>query len=109
MEVAWVNTQSEGYRRPITLFVSGTIVTGYAVPGADWMKWADEINTIIFADVDKYAEYVGTDLTTEDVADTGFIHLVDAVAFSGDTRLRVGHWRGLIERVDGWTSAAMEM
>ncbi len=93
----------------LTLSVRGSVVSGIAVHRG---RWAEEMMRAVveagsesegspvadvFRSVKMDAE-AGSDLGEESVR-TGFIHLVDASV----DQVLVGHWRGRLSRVDGWS------
>lgn len=93
----------DDYHYDVVLTIGGTIVSGEMVSGAQYAAWAAKGSDFFAPLIDFYGARVGVPITQDVLDSTSYIHLANATIYSGSDRLNVGYWRGLLDRVDGWS------
>lgn len=99
---------------PLTLSIGGIVVTGKCISLEDWIsritskisakEAAAQLRRMWLADeAEARAEVKQREEQGLRTFARRFVHLEDAVVFSGQQRLHVGLWRGRLARLDGWT------
>jgi hypothetical protein len=106
--VAVANVADSEYRYGVTLVVGGAVISGYMVPGRVFVDWASEKDPFFGPMKETYAKLEDAELTGEMIDETTFLYLADATIYTGNATLQVGFWRGLIDRVDGWSVGALK-
>ncbi|AMS02953.1 hypothetical protein SEA_MAGICMAN_33 [Gordonia phage MagicMan] len=92
----------------LTVVSGGIVVSGRLISGLQYSKWLTDNDSFYQTMVDTYAAAVGEDLTDEAVLSVSYFHLADALLVSGSDTISIGHWRGAVSSVTGWTIGRIE-